>query len=109
MLLHAYKYIIIRPFTMNLDRAKSYCLPMCRSRIVAEPLAQFGLVVDGLSLALALKFGPELLREVSSACSTVLACRLSPLQKCEVTSPVPSLGVLIYSLHGILSDLPRSQ
>lgn len=49
-----------------------------------EPLKKYSLIVDGSSLALALKDGPELLREVGSMCATVLACRLSPLQKSEV-------------------------
>jgi len=49
-----------------------------------EPLKKYSLIVDGSSLAMALKDGPELLRDVGSMCATVLACRLSPLQKSEV-------------------------
>ncbi|XP_059473121.1 phospholipid-transporting ATPase IF isoform X2 [Neocloeon triangulifer] len=55
-------------------------------RIISDPQKKHSLVVDGSSLAMALKHGPELLREVGSMCATVLACRLSPLQKCEIVA-----------------------
>ncbi|KAF4520666.1 hypothetical protein B566_EDAN006342 [Ephemera danica] len=55
-----------------------------QERVNMEPLAQYGLVVDGNSLALALLHCPELLRDLCTECTAVLACRLSPLQKCEV-------------------------
>lgn len=49
-----------------------------------HPEAEFALLIDGPSLALALQCCPEKLRDLSIECHAVLCCRLSPLQKCEV-------------------------
>lgn len=49
-----------------------------------QPEAEFALLLDGTSLALALQCCPEKLRDLSIECHAVLCCRLSPLQKCEV-------------------------
>ncbi|KAK3926702.1 putative phospholipid-transporting ATPase IF [Frankliniella fusca] len=56
-------------------------------RVLRDRLASgdnYGLVVDGESLALALQHAPDLLLEVGLACPAVVCCRLSPLQKCQV-------------------------
>ncbi|KAE8736526.1 hypothetical protein FOCC_FOCC018020 [Frankliniella occidentalis] len=57
-------------------------LRVLRDRLVSGD--NFGLVVDGESLALALQHAPDLLLEVGLACPAVVCCRLSPLQKCQV-------------------------
>jgi len=44
----------------------------------------FGLIVDGISLTIALKFHSDLFREVCMKCFAVVCCRMSPLQKSEV-------------------------
>lgn len=44
----------------------------------------YGLVVDGESLAVALKNDKDLFREVCMQCNAVICCRMSPLQKSEV-------------------------
>ncbi|XP_053678428.1 phospholipid-transporting ATPase IF [Anopheles nili] len=44
----------------------------------------FSLLIDGGSLALALKEIPEQFRDLSGRCQAVLCCRLSPLQKSKV-------------------------
>lgn len=49
-----------------------------------QPEAEFALLVDGTSLAMALQCCPEKLRDLSIQCHAVLCCRLSPLQKSEV-------------------------
>lgn len=50
---------------------------------IGKPCA---LLIDGKSLTLALKDSPTRFREVTTKCSAVLCCRLSPLQKSEVVS-----------------------
>ncbi|RUS78809.1 hypothetical protein EGW08_013427 [Elysia chlorotica] len=48
----------------------------------------FSLVVDGKSLAYALRKHPDWLRELCSHCVAVLCCRMSPIQKAEVVKMV---------------------
>ncbi|KXJ73282.1 hypothetical protein RP20_CCG016146 [Aedes albopictus] len=48
------------------------------------PEREYTLLIDGASLAIALKDLREVFRDVSIKCRAVLCCRLSPLQKCEV-------------------------
>ncbi|KAL5277152.1 ATP11B family protein [Megaselia abdita] len=50
---------------------------------IGKPCA---LLIDGKSLAVALKDLPDRFREVTTKCVAVLCCRLSPLQKSEVVS-----------------------
>ncbi|KAF4521584.1 hypothetical protein B566_EDAN001304 [Ephemera danica] len=56
-----------------------------------ETAVNFGLVMDGASLALALKSDRKLLLDLSTQCSTVIACRLSPLQKSEMVALIKTL------------------
>ncbi|KOC61372.1 putative phospholipid-transporting ATPase IF [Habropoda laboriosa] len=58
----------------------------CRRRIKLEPHKQYGLLVDGCSIATALKDHPELFRSVAMTCDAVVCCRLTPLQKSEIVS-----------------------
>ena len=55
-----------------------------RKRIWDNPDHEFGLVIDGQSLALAMKHSEKILAEVSSLCRAVVCCRMSPIQKAEV-------------------------
>ena len=55
-----------------------------RKRIWDNPDHEFGLVIDGQSLALAMKHSEMILAEVSSLCRAVVCCRMSPIQKAEV-------------------------
>ncbi|XP_065084623.1 phospholipid-transporting ATPase IF isoform X2 [Ochlerotatus camptorhynchus] len=48
------------------------------------PDREYALLIDGASLAIALKDLREVFRDLSIKCRAVLCCRLSPLQKCEV-------------------------
>ncbi|EAT35270.1 AAEL012549-PA, partial [Aedes aegypti] len=48
------------------------------------PEREYTLLIDGASLAIALKDLREVFRDLSIKCRAVLCCRLSPLQKCEV-------------------------
>lgn len=49
-----------------------------------QPHADFALLIDGTSLSIALAVASDRFRTVSMLCKSVLCCRLSPLQKCEV-------------------------
>eukprot|EP00048_Salpingoeca_helianthica_P015043 m.224745 g.224745 ORF g.224745 m.224745 type:complete len:1261 (-) comp16540_c0_seq1:52-3834(-) len=42
------------------------------------------LIMDGVSVATALIHAPDLMRELCCACSAILCCRLSPIQKAHV-------------------------
>lgn len=53
-------------------------------KIKLEPLANYGLLMDGCSMAFAITYFPSLLRNVSQSCEAVVCCRMSPLQKSEV-------------------------
>lgn len=63
-----------------------------RRRIWDEPIQNFGFVVDGESLAHSLKEHRQLLSEVSSHCTTVVCCRMSPIQKAEVVKMVKNFS-----------------
>ncbi|XP_030072461.1 LOW QUALITY PROTEIN: phospholipid-transporting ATPase IF [Microcaecilia unicolor] len=53
-------------------------------RIQDDHVIQHGLVVDGVSLSLALREHEKLFMEVCRNCSAVLCCRMAPLQKAKV-------------------------
>ena len=55
-----------------------------RKRLWDEPHDNIGMVIDGESLAVALKDHRQLLTEICSQCTAVVCCRMSPLQKAEV-------------------------
>lgn len=55
-----------------------------RRRLKLEPHGQYGLMMDGSSIAIAYRHCPELLRIVAMSCEAVVCCRMSPLQKSEV-------------------------
>ncbi|CAG5136603.1 unnamed protein product, partial [Candidula unifasciata] len=48
----------------------------------------FALIIDGQSLAYAMKSYKEMLRQLCSRCATVLCCRMSPIQKAEVVAMI---------------------
>ncbi|XP_008544618.1 phospholipid-transporting ATPase IF isoform X1 [Microplitis demolitor] len=53
-------------------------------RMKLEPYKQYGLIMDGMSMAIAYNHCPELLRIVGMTCDAVVCCRMSPLQKSEI-------------------------
>ncbi|XP_029472606.1 probable phospholipid-transporting ATPase IF isoform X2 [Rhinatrema bivittatum] len=53
-------------------------------RMQEDHVIQHGLVVDGVSLSLALREHEKLFMEVCRNCSAVLCCRMAPLQKAKV-------------------------
>ncbi|XP_018059116.1 PREDICTED: probable phospholipid-transporting ATPase IF [Atta colombica] len=53
-------------------------------KIKLEPYKQYGLIIDGVSVAATLRNCPELLKSVGMACEAVVCCRLTPLQKSEI-------------------------
>lgn len=67
--------------------------------------AEYALLIDGYSLAIALEYFPERFRDLAYKCHAVLCCRLSPLQKCEVVHLVktvadkPVTGEYFNTLH----------
>uniref|UniRef100_A0A8C4XGF6 Phospholipid-transporting ATPase n=2 Tax=Erpetoichthys calabaricus TaxID=27687 RepID=A0A8C4XGF6_ERPCA len=54
------------------------------NQVKEDPDTEHSLVVDGASLSLILKENEELFMDVCSNCSTVLCCRMAPLQKAKV-------------------------
>ncbi|CAB3364729.1 Hypothetical predicted protein [Cloeon dipterum] len=81
----------LKPDTVQLmlveQKSSKHCIDELENhkrQILSDPRRNYSLIIDGSSLAMTLKDGPELLQEVGSMCATVLACRLSPLQKSEV-------------------------
>lgn len=61
----------------------------------------FALLIDGSSLAIALKHLPETFRDIAIKCHAVLCCRLSPLQKCEVVHLIKTVpGNLVTAAVG---------
>lgn len=56
----------------------------CSRKIKLEPYKQYGLIIDGTSMAAILRSCPGLLKSVGMACEAVICCRLTPLQKSEV-------------------------
>ncbi|GFG30600.1 hypothetical protein Cfor_10512 [Coptotermes formosanus] len=62
-----------------------------RNQVSREPLEHYGLVVDGQSLSFALTASEkhlEAFQDVCRACTSVICCRMSPLQKCQVVQLV---------------------
>ncbi|XP_003485770.1 probable phospholipid-transporting ATPase IF isoform X1 [Bombus impatiens] len=57
-------------------------------RIILEPYRQYGLLVDGCSIATALRDHAAQFRSVAMACDAVVCCRLTPLQKSQIVSLV---------------------
>ncbi|XP_067851314.1 phospholipid-transporting ATPase IF isoform X2 [Heptranchias perlo] len=69
------------------QKSDSECAEQLRRldrRIKADHVIQHGLVVDGISLTIALRGHEELFMEISKNCSAVLCCRMAPLQKAKV-------------------------
>ncbi|XP_069753203.1 phospholipid-transporting ATPase IF isoform X3 [Narcine bancroftii] len=60
-------------------------------RIKQDHVVQHGLVVDGISLAHALRGHEELFMEICKDCSAVLCCRMAPLQKAKVVRLLKTL------------------
>ncbi|XP_029155219.1 probable phospholipid-transporting ATPase IF isoform X3 [Nylanderia fulva] len=53
-------------------------------KIKLEPHKQYGLIIDGTSMAAILRNCPGLFKSVGMACEAVVCCRLTPLQKSEI-------------------------
>lgn len=59
-------------------------LDLFSKEMAANPDGIYTLLIDGASLAVALKGSEHKFRDTAINCRAVLCCRLSPLQKCEV-------------------------
>nr|XP_033338389.1 probable phospholipid-transporting ATPase IF [Megalopta genalis]XP_033338398.1 probable phospholipid-transporting ATPase IF [Megalopta genalis] len=55
-------------------------------RMILEPHKQYGLLVDGCSISIALHSCPNEFRSIGMTCEAVVCCRLTPLQKSEIVS-----------------------
>lgn len=53
-------------------------------KIKLEPYKQYGLIIDGISMAATLRNCPQLFKSVGMSCEAVVCCRLTPLQKSEI-------------------------
>ncbi|KAG1676697.1 putative phospholipid-transporting ATPase IF [Nymphon striatum] len=59
-------------------------LAKIKRSLLDNPTESFSLVVDGMSLSYALSDHSELFCDVCQACTAVLCCRMSPMQKSQV-------------------------
>ncbi|XP_055585323.1 phospholipid-transporting ATPase IF isoform X2 [Uranotaenia lowii] len=78
---NAYRYFVTDCTTM--DQVQRH-FDVFSFEMFRAPEREYALLIDGASLAIALKDLKEVFRDVSIKCRAVLCCRLSPLQKCEV-------------------------
>ncbi|XP_024937348.1 probable phospholipid-transporting ATPase IF isoform X3 [Cephus cinctus] len=71
---------------MDQVTAQSCCITLTsfERRVMLDPYKQYGIIMDGVSMATAYKNCPELLRSVAMSCEAVVCCRMSPLQKSEM-------------------------
>ncbi|XP_021935483.1 probable phospholipid-transporting ATPase IF isoform X4 [Zootermopsis nevadensis] len=75
-------------------KSKESCLQTLqihRNQVSRERLEHYGLVVDGQSLYFALNTSDnhlEAFQDICRACTAVICCRMSPLQKCQVVQLV---------------------
>ncbi|XP_011879867.1 PREDICTED: probable phospholipid-transporting ATPase IF isoform X2 [Vollenhovia emeryi] len=53
-------------------------------KVKLEPYKQYGLIIDGVSIAATLRNCPQLFKSVGMTCEAVVCCRLTPLQKSEI-------------------------
>lgn len=51
-----------------------------------EPHKQYGFIINGSCLGLVIQAYPQLFKKIAMACESVVCCRLTPLQKSEVTN-----------------------
>lgn len=67
-----------------------------RKKIIDTRDRHFGMVVDGQCLAVALKQHRDRFSQIARQCEAVVCCRMSPIQKAEVSS---------HSIHMLLTSL----
>ncbi|XP_069676428.1 phospholipid-transporting ATPase IF-like isoform X2 [Periplaneta americana] len=75
----------------NTEETCLQTLTIHRNQISMEHMEHYGLVVDGQSLYFALNASDEhskAFEEICKACTAVICCRMSPLQKCQVVQLV---------------------
>ncbi|XP_062539523.1 phospholipid-transporting ATPase IF isoform X2 [Armigeres subalbatus] len=78
---NAFKYFVTECTTV--DEVQQH-FDVFSFEMFRAPDREYALLIDGASLAIALKDLREVFRDLSIKCRAVLCCRLSPLQKCEV-------------------------
>ncbi|XP_043259044.1 phospholipid-transporting ATPase IF-like [Colletes gigas] len=79
---------ILRLLEISIDQTCFHRVMDFERRIKLEPYKQYGLLVDGSSIAVALRTCLEEFRFVGMACEAVVCCRLTPLQKSEIVRMV---------------------
>ncbi|XP_076237899.1 phospholipid-transporting ATPase IF [Calliopsis andreniformis] len=79
---------ILRILKIKEDRSCFFYLTNLEQRIKLEPYRQYGLLVDGESIKIALKCCIEKFQWIGMACESVVCCRLTPLQKSEIISMI---------------------
>lgn len=96
-------------FEFELNSSKTLIKNFSRRRMKLEPYKQYGLIMDGMSMAIAYNHCPELLRIVGMTCDAVVCCRMSPLQKSEVRSSIKfhtfDLNINYHTINCHLKDL----
>ncbi|KAK1123006.1 hypothetical protein K0M31_008642 [Melipona bicolor] len=79
---------ILRFLEIISDQVCSLKLMDFERRIKLEPNRQYGLLVDGYSIATALKNHAAQFRSIAMSCDAVVCSRLTPLQKSQIVSLV---------------------
>ncbi|KOX76982.1 putative phospholipid-transporting ATPase IH [Melipona quadrifasciata] len=79
---------ILRFLEITSDQVCSLKLMDFERRIRLEPNRQYGLLVDGYSIATALKNHAVQFRSIAMSCDAVVCSRLTPLQKSQIVSLV---------------------
>ncbi|CAK9806962.1 Phospholipid-transporting ATPase IF [Anthophora plagiata] len=77
---------VLRVLELTVENVCFQSLTTIERRIKLEPHKQYGLLVDGCSIATALQNHAELFRSVANRCDAVVCCRLTPLQKSQIVS-----------------------
>ncbi|XP_076762998.1 phospholipid-transporting ATPase IF [Xylocopa sonorina] len=75
---------VLRMLEVTTDEACYHKLTDFERRIKLEPYKQYGLLVDGHSIATALINYANQFKFIGMACDAVVCCRLTPLQKSQI-------------------------
>jgi len=84
------EYVLKLIFILNIERKQ---FRLIRKRVNERKDCHFGMVVDGQSLAVALKHHRDMFGDIAKRCEAVVCCRMSPIQKAEVNAKLTLLNL----------------
>jgi magnesium-transporting ATPase (P-type) len=76
------EYVLKLTFILKSEKINT--ISFIRKRVNERNDCHFGMVVDGQSLAVALKHHRDMFGDIAKRCEAVVCCRMSPIQKAEV-------------------------